>query len=100
MTRPVSDIGERKLREGRRAACEGLPVEIFFPEESEGVKAAVAICKTCDVMLECREMFLDEQEGVWGGLSANARKRERVRRRRAATVDELLEDVLNGRAVA
>jgi WhiB family transcriptional regulator, redox-sensing transcriptional regulator len=68
-----------------RAACRGLPVEIFFPEHGDSIAAAraKAICRTCPVTAECLDYAhaLHMRAGIWGGRSI---ERDRFRRRTAA----------------
>lgn len=79
----------------RSAACKGVDPAIFHPEESDGTGGtaveeaeaeAVAICRGCPVREACLEHALAgrEPEGVWGGLTAQERRRETRRRRRTA----------------
>jgi WhiB family redox-sensing transcriptional regulator len=65
------------------AACRGHDPEIFFPSTSaEVVKhldTAQQICGTCIVQAECLDYAQVNKfdEGIWGGLSANQRRRIR-----------------------
>jgi len=69
-----------------KAACRGLDPEIFFPERGDSLTlaSARAVCRDCDVQVECLEYALDygERMGVWGGTSE--RDRQKIRKRRAA----------------
>lgn len=57
------------------AACREHPELSWFPERGEPTKAQLAVCAGCLVRDECREAGADEQVGIWGGLSGNARRR-------------------------
>lgn len=63
-----------------RANCVGVAVEAFFPEPGSGGNEDVrALCRGCEVRLECLGHALDfpEPHGIWGGLSPNERHRLR-----------------------
>ncbi len=75
-----------------RAACEGVPLGVFFGPEGERPTArrererqALAICARCPVRDSCLEhaLALPEAYGVWGGVN-EAERAERRRRERAA----------------
>ncbi len=67
------------------ALCKEVDPQIFF-EETPGVKstAAKSVCRRCDVQLDCLDYALNNSvnDGIWGGLSVNQRKRLRTERRR------------------
>ncbi len=71
------------------AACKDTPVDTFFPERAEGVDTAGAvreaklICSSCPVREECLKEALEHREefGVFGGMTAKERDRERRRSR-------------------
>ena len=67
------------------AACRDLDTAIFFPETEEAVAAAKAVCATCPVREACLEVALitRQDDGVWGGLDENERRRARRRRQDA-----------------
>ena len=67
-----------------RANCLGVDPDLFFPERGASTREAKAVCRGCEVRLECLEYALEHGEkfGIWGGLSE--RERRRVRRQRAA----------------
>ena len=69
-----------------RAACRGLDPDLFFPVRGEDLRAAKAVCATCDVRDECLDYALRTHEtcGVWGGTSERQRRRLRHRQRVAA----------------
>ena len=60
--------------------CKGL-TELFFGNSKEKVRArsrreaaAVAVCKRCPVMLQCRQFARENRElGVWGGETEDER---------------------------
>jgi WhiB family redox-sensing transcriptional regulator len=65
-----------------QAGCLEADPEIFFvdnqdePEYSKGdTEAAIAICRSCLVKVDCLEFALKEKAiGVWGGTTTNKRK--------------------------
>ena len=64
------------------ARCVGM-LHLFYPAEHQSLWAhteAIAICKTCPVIEECREHALHAGEvfGVWGGLSPRHLRRARA----------------------
>jgi WhiB family redox-sensing transcriptional regulator len=72
-----------------RARCRDVDPELFFPIGNTGPAAqqtdvAKAICKPCEVRLECLEWALatGQEAGVWGGLSEEERRAVRRARRR------------------
>ena len=62
-----------------RAACDGLDVALFFPEEGENPTTALEVCKACPVRHDCLDEAIrnNETHGVWGGLTP--RQRQRIR---------------------
>ena len=66
------------------AACKGK-TEMFYPERGEDIAAAKAICRACPVRIDCLDHAMTHREvvGVWGGLSAQERRRVRRVRARA-----------------
>lgn len=56
-----------------RAACRGMPIELFFPERGASTKEAKATCAGCPVQTDCLDYALEIGErnitGVWGGTS-------------------------------
>ena len=64
-------------------ACRDADPDLFFPSNKEQAKAAVAICATCPVRLDCLDYALDARErfGIWGGT--NEKQRRRMLRRSA-----------------
>jgi WhiB family redox-sensing transcriptional regulator len=84
---PVAERWDWQLQ----AACRGLDTRVFFhPEAERGVARAIreeqakAICRTCPVLVECREQALAVQEpyGVWGALGESERRQIISQRRR------------------
>ena len=70
----------------QRAACRDLDTATFFPESDEQAAAAKLICATCPVRAACLEFAIvtRQDDGVWGGLDENERRRVRRRRQEAA----------------
>ena len=75
-------MGEWELQ----AACRGEDPEMWFPSPSESEKLAAAknVCLACPVRVECLEAALrvNEEHGVWGGMSRSERRELAARRRR------------------
>lgn len=67
-----------------RAACVGIEGEVFFPEAGANANEARRICQGCPVRGNClsEALWLNEREGMWGGLTALER---RPLRRRLST---------------
>lgn len=71
------------------AACVGLDTELFFPLGMTGpaldqAERAKAVCAGCAVAGECLEWALvtGQQDGIWGGLTEDERRRlRRIRQR-------------------
>lgn len=65
-----------------RKLCLDYDPEVFFPPDTNKrlVRAAVAICKSCPVQLECLEDNLEITHGVVGGMTE--KERDALRRRR------------------
>ena len=68
------------------AACRDVDTAVFFPETESEVAAAKAVCATCPVRDACLDFALitRQDDGVWGGLDENERRRIRRRRQEAA----------------
>lgn len=67
------------------AACQGLDLEKFFPEErGQSGKAAKKVCEMCVVRPQCLEHALNTPgtHGIWGGTT------ERERRNMLKTMDK------------
>jgi WhiB family redox-sensing transcriptional regulator len=73
----------RNLQWTSRAACKGLPTEVFFPDHYR-YDTARAVCSGCQVKGECLAFALEMRinKGMFGGLSP--RQRTAVRRQREA----------------
>ena len=69
------------------AACRGMDVEFFFPQQGDSVRDQKAVCRTCPVAAECLAyaMELPLCSGIWGGLSERERRRLRVGVRKPST---------------
>ena len=62
-------------------ACAGLDPEIFYPRsgDSNSVQAK-ELCANCKILTECRTWGIKHETlGIWGGMSARERQRERKR---------------------
>ena len=70
----------------KRAACQGIDPEVFFPAEDEYADEAKEICAICPVRQACLEHALAhrEREGVWGGATERERRRIIRQRRKSA----------------
>ena len=70
-------------------ACQNYP-DAFFPEKgSNGLRAellwAKKVCGECPVQKQCSEYALKwEDEGIWGGLTAEDRRKLKSAARRAS----------------
>jgi len=68
------------------AACAGMPIDTFFipPGDRREAEKARVICRTCPVLLECKEFAIENRivGGIYGGLTTAERRciiRERTR---------------------
>lgn len=54
----------------------GAQRELWFPAKDSQAEPAKRICRTCPVVIQCRDWALThhEQAGVWGGLSEGDRE--------------------------
>lgn len=75
---PIAELWEWQYR----GLCRTMNPEVFFhPEAERGPsrrrrdERAVAVCRACPVIAECREHALRVREpyGVWGGLTEEDR---------------------------
>jgi hypothetical protein len=65
------------------AVCLSMPVELFFPPDAIDGRClpksyydeAKSLCVQCPVRTTCLERGMDEEFGVWGGLTRAERKR-------------------------
>lgn len=65
-----------------QAACANIGGDMFFPDQGGNTSRPLSVCNRCPVIAECLTYALenDEQHGVWGGTTANDRRRIRSRR--------------------
>lgn len=70
-----------------RANCRGGVADLFFPERGASTRAAKAICRECQVRIDCLEFAIrnNEKFGIWGGMSERERRRVRRERQIAAS---------------
>jgi len=68
------------------AACRDLDTAVFFPVSDDEAATAKAVCASCGVREACLDFALitRQDDGVWGGLDENERRRVRRRRQEAA----------------
>jgi len=68
------------------AACRDMDTAVFFPESDGEATLAKAVCAACPVREACLDFALltRQDDGVWGGLDENERRRVRRRRQEAA----------------
>lgn len=57
------------------ALCTQVDPDTFFPEKGGSTKEAKRICAECEVISQCRDFALqnDERYGIWGGLAESER---------------------------
>jgi WhiB family redox-sensing transcriptional regulator len=68
------------------ALCREYPEVDFFPGRGESTAPAKAVCARCLVRDECRALAGERNEfGVWGGTSAQERRRNRRHRNTVTT---------------
>lgn len=67
-------------------ACRGVDSRIFFPVSGDTTDMAIAMCKRCPVLKDCRDYAVSypKLRGVWGGMSEQDRKVYRARELREA----------------
>ena len=79
LAREMGDLGWQES-----ALCSQTDPDAFFPERGSTTTTqdALAVCANCEVVAECLEYALenDEQFGVWGGTTEHQRRRMRPRR--------------------
>lgn len=58
------------------AACRSRPVWMWFPSrgDTDTLNRALRVCRSCIVRDQCRAANLDRREGVYGALTAKARR--------------------------
>ncbi len=68
------------------ALCRQVAPDLFYPEEGEWSGDAKRICQRCPVTVACLTYALEngETEGIWGGMTARARRPLHKQVRRAA----------------
>jgi len=75
-----------------RALCAEVSGDLFYPELGEDAERAKAVCRGCEVRVECLEYSLeiDDREGIFGGFT------ERIRRgiARQHRAGKPLEDII------
>ena len=78
IAKPDLDTGWKDL-----SNCLGVDPDLFFPERGASTREAKEVCRGCEVRIDCLEYALQNGEkfGIWGGMSARARRR--IRRQRA-----------------
>lgn len=70
----------------KRAACQGIDPDVFFPVSDDDAYPAKAVCEMCSVREACLEYALAyrERDGVWGGATERERRRMIRQRRKTA----------------
>jgi WhiB family redox-sensing transcriptional regulator len=62
-----------------QAACTEEDTDIFFPENGDvkgKTELAKAICASCPIAVQCLQFAIANEElGIWGGTTAEERKR-------------------------
>ena len=78
-------MGEEPLPWMDMALCAQSDPNAWFPSQIEDRRPAMAICKTCPVMYQCREYAVSRgiRFGTWGGLSEAGLRRAVADRNRA-----------------
>ena len=79
-----------------RAACLDEDPELFFPIGNTNpaflqIKTAKAVCGRCEVVETCLQWAMEsrQDDGVWGGMSADERRSLKRRNARARRSSEL-----------
>ena len=82
------------------AACRDVDPELFFPDGDirsarAQVKTAKLICRGCPVSATCLSwaLAMGHEDGIWGGLTEDERRRLRHRGRRLLPVEDSLSEV-------
>jgi WhiB family transcriptional regulator, redox-sensing transcriptional regulator len=72
----MSTLALRPPRWTERAVCVEVDPEIFHPGKGEPVEPARALCRSCEVRLDCLAYALRREEtwGIWGGFSVEGRR--------------------------
>jgi WhiB family redox-sensing transcriptional regulator len=73
----------------RRAMCQDLNTEDFYPQRGESTVHIKMICRSCPVVKPCLEYSMRNMEkfGIWGGTSERERRKMRTARARNAKAD-------------
>lgn len=73
------------IRWMERARCKGNEDPAFFPEPGDNNNEVRRYCAECPVRDECLEYAMRHRldDGYWGGLSGNQRKKLRSERARS-----------------
>jgi WhiB family redox-sensing transcriptional regulator len=72
-----------------RAACAGKQEFFFADHKATLVREAKKICMSCPVKTQCLAHAMRHDEyGVWGGLTANERRRARRAQKKTLRVVE------------
>lgn len=82
----IASIFERELGSwAAQAVCLSADPETFFPDKGGSIEPATRICNgdrdagipPCPVRRQCLEYAIDndENDGVWGGVSARGRRK-------------------------
>jgi WhiB family redox-sensing transcriptional regulator len=81
----------------RNAACEGMSVDLFFPESTDILDdRVIRICTTCPIKELCRDWAIVHDEyGVWGGLTDSQRAQVNTTRSRVRCPDCRSEQVID-----
>src|SRR3954468_15767413 len=79
---PDSNEAERGWQE--RANCLGVDPDLFFPERGASTKEAKAVCRGCEVRVECLEYALSHGEKFGASRRGGDRRAGHERRRRSA----------------
>jgi WhiB family redox-sensing transcriptional regulator len=72
------------------AACVGKSDLFFSDNMSTVVRKAKEVCSTCVVRLKCLDHAMEHHEfGVWGGMTANERRRAKSKKSLEVASDEV-----------
>lgn len=78
----------RTPREFENPLCAQVDGDAWFPEKGDNIVAAQKICFKCPHRTECAEWGIKHESfGIWGGLSANDRRK--IRRKRNIPLEAL-----------
>jgi WhiB family redox-sensing transcriptional regulator len=88
VSRTSTGIGRDGLSWFERARCRGASNSVFYPQRGVPSASALAMCRSCEVRVECLEYALenDEEFGIWGGLSERERRKLKSDRERMSAV--------------